>query len=71
MMAQDMGTPFLGTVPINMAIRRNGDAGDPTANFTGDPKLAEELDVVVRNLAGQISVHNLSGQFQPPTLSVS
>ena len=71
MMAQEMGLPFLGTLPINMAIRRNGDAGDPTANFTDDSKLAGELDTVVRNLAGQISIHNLSGRFEQPTLSIS
>ena len=71
MMAQEMSLPFLGTVPINMALRRHGDAGDPTANFTNDAKLAEELDVVVGKLAAQISVHNLSGQNQQPTLTVS
>ena len=42
MLAQQQGVPFLGAVPINMRLRTNCDAGDPTANFTGDDKLAEE-----------------------------
>jgi ATP-binding protein involved in chromosome partitioning len=71
LMAQQMGVPFLGAVPINMALRRNSDAGDPTSNFTADDKLAEELTVVVRNLAGQVSVAAMSGQLVQPTISVS
>lgn len=69
-MAQDMGVPFLGTIPINMALRRNSDAGDPVANFK-DSKLAKELDHVVRNLAGQVSIHAMSGQYLQPTISIS
>ena len=32
-MAQKLNHPFLGSVPINMALRKNGDSGDPSANF--------------------------------------
>lgn len=70
-MAQEMGVPFLGAVPINMALRANSDSGDPTANFTGDPTLAGELVSVIKNLAGQVSVHTMSGAYQQPTISVS
>lgn len=69
MMANDMAVPFLGAVPINMALRRNSDAGTPQRNFEG--QLGEELTRVVRNLAGQISVVAMSGQFTQPTISVS
>ena len=34
-MAQRLGVPFLGAIPITMALRANSDSGDPTANFTG------------------------------------
>ncbi len=71
LMAQQMGVPFLGAVPINMALRRNCDAGNPTANFEKGGKLADELTHVVRTLAGQISIVNVSGQFVQPTISVS
>ena len=70
-MAGEMGVPFLGTVPINMALRAHSDSGDPTANFTSDTRLARPLETVVRQLAGQISVHSLSGQYQQPTISVT
>jgi ATP-binding protein involved in chromosome partitioning len=55
-MASEMGVPFLGMVPISMALRANSDAGRPTANFTEDPKLASELGAVVNKLAGRISL---------------
>jgi ATP-binding protein involved in chromosome partitioning len=70
MMATDMGVPFLGTVPINMALRRNSDAGNPTANFD-DPKLGSQLNTVVKNLAGQVSVTVMSERLVQPTISVS
>lgn len=71
MMAQEMGVPFLGAVPINMALRANSDNGDPTANFTEDSILAPQLEHVVRTLAGQISMRAMSGVLQQPTISVS
>ena len=69
-MAGDMDVPFLGHIPINMALRENCDSGDPLANFK-DEKLGEELQTVVRNLAGQISIKAMSGVPDQPTLSVS
>jgi ATP-binding protein involved in chromosome partitioning len=70
-MAEDMGVPLLGTLPINTAIRRNSDGGNPTANFTGDKLLAKELMEFVRNVAGQVSVKTLRGDGAMPTLSIS
>ena len=40
-------------------LRVNSDAGNPTANFEGNPKLREALEAIVRNLAGQVSLRNL------------
>jgi len=70
-MAREMGVPFLGAVPINMALRANSDSGDPTANFTGDPKLSGALESVVKNVAGKISVRAVSGAYLQPTISIS
>jgi ATP-binding protein involved in chromosome partitioning len=70
-MAQEMGVPFLGAVPINMNLRANSDGGDPTANFTGGRNLADPLEAMVRNVAGQISIVSLSGHSAAPSLSVS
>lgn len=71
MLAQQAGVPFLGAVPINMNLRRNADAGDPTANYTGDDQLAEELDRITRATVHQISVHLMSGAGAGPTLTIS
>lgn len=71
LMAQQMGVPFLGTIPINMALRLNSDVGDPTANFTSSDSLAKELETVTKNLAGQVSVAAMSGKYMKPTLNVT
>ncbi|MEX0654570.1 MAG: Mrp/NBP35 family ATP-binding protein [Phycisphaeraceae bacterium] len=69
-MAEQMGVPFLGTVPINMRLRENCDTGDPTANFTGDDKLAEELTTVSQKLAGQVQVLSMAGDLDAPSLNI-
>lgn len=70
MLAQQMGVPFLGTVPINTALRRNADAGDPTANYTADDQLAEELTILVSQLEQQVAVHAMDQRFTPPKITV-
>jgi ATP-binding protein involved in chromosome partitioning len=59
--AQQLGLPFLGELPMYTELRVNSDAGNPTANFTGNPKLSAALDQIVRHLAGEVSKRNLSG----------
>ncbi len=71
MLAQQAGVPFLGAVPINTNLRRNADAGDPTANFTADDTLSRELTDVTRALSSQVAVHVASQGHAPPTLTVS
>ncbi|HCT46202.1 MAG TPA: sodium:proton antiporter, partial [Phycisphaerales bacterium] len=52
-MAQKLGHPFLGAVPINMALRSNGDSGRPSDNF--DPKTAggEALPKALESMVDQ------------------
>ena len=69
MMAQQQGVPFLGAVPINMRLRTNCDAGDPSSNFTGDDQLAAELEGVVGRFTQQVNVASLN--LVQPTISVS
>lgn len=74
-MAQRMGLPYLGSIPINTALRANGDAGDPTRNF--DPKTAggemlpRALEKVVENLRAQLSLASLKQGTSKPTLTIS
>ena len=59
-MAKDMGLPFLGDVPIDMSIRKQSDSGDPFFNLQGNSATARSLNAIVQNLAGQISIRNVT-----------
>ena len=54
--AQELGLPFLGDLPMYPELRINSDAGNPTANFTGTPKLAESLLAITANLQKQVEL---------------
>ncbi len=69
MMAQQMGLPFLGSMPIHMALRKNSDAGTPSANWDV-PAMGRQLDAMAQALAGQVSIASMRGQFVQPTISV-
>lgn len=69
-LAQTMGLPFLGGVPITPGLRINSDAGNPTANWDDDA-LASSFDTLVTHTASRISVAAAQGKYQMPTISVS
>lgn len=75
MMAQRLGVPFLGDVPITMSLRINSDSGNPSANFTGtsasDQRLARSLEALVGSLTSQIALTTLRGGTTRPTLNIS
>jgi ATP-binding protein involved in chromosome partitioning len=59
--ASQLGLPFLGGIPMFTEVRVNSDAGKPSANFEGSPKLADALENMVRNLAAQVSQRHMQG----------
>ena len=69
-MAQTMGLPFLGGVPITPNLRINSDSGNPTANWE-EPALASAFDALSTMTASRISVAAAQGRYQMPTISVS
>lgn len=73
-MAQRTGTPFLGAVPITMALRQHSDSGEASANFdaakAGGP-LVRSLEALCANLEGQVALAGLRSGNQRPTLTVS
>ena len=69
-LAQELGLPFLGGVPITPALRVNSDLGDPTANWN-DPGLAKSFDAMVTQTASRISMASMQGKLQMPSISVS
>lgn len=75
MMAQRLGVPFLGAVPINMALRENSDKGDPTSNFTdASPRnkaMVAALEQLVTNLENQVALASMRQGRTSPTLTIS
>ncbi|TVS07998.1 MAG: sodium:proton antiporter [Phycisphaerales bacterium] len=74
-MAQRLGLPYLGAVPINMALRANSDTGDASANFdpdsAGGDALPRSLERLVANLESQVALASLSQGTKRPTLNIS
>lgn len=66
-MARRLSLPVLGQIPIHMELRRNSDAGNPTANFTGNPQLTAELMSMTDNVIEQVNARSENGG---PTLTV-
>jgi ATP-binding protein involved in chromosome partitioning len=73
MMAQRLGVPFLGSIPITMALRKNSDDGNPSANWQGQTPLVRSLDAMVKNVEGQVALSSFktgSGS-SGPVLTIS
>jgi ATP-binding protein involved in chromosome partitioning len=64
--AKRLGVPFLGAIPLNTAIRRNGDSGALLANFTQtETPVAEALDHVVDRLVEELEQRKKRGTPLP------
>jgi len=74
-MAQRLGLPFLGSIPINTALRQNMDTGNPTKNFeaetAGGPQLPAALEQLATQLVAQVTLASMSKGSKAPTLSIS
>jgi len=57
--AAQLNVPFLGSIPINVAIRTSGDNGNINALFGKDHQgVSQTITRMVEKLAGQISMRN-------------
>jgi len=74
-MAQRLGLPFLGAIPINTALRTNSDSGDPSANFepatAGGEQLPKSLIGLAQNLESQVALASLRQGRTRPKLTIS
>lgn len=75
-MAQRLGLPFLGAVPLTIALRKHSDAGEPTRNFERDSAgrettLSRALEALAANLEGQVGLASLRQGRATPTLTIS
>jgi ATP-binding protein involved in chromosome partitioning len=70
-MAKRLGVPFLGAVPLTIALRVNSDAGNPTANFEKRGPLAAALESVVASVESQASLAAVRQGAARPSLKIS
>jgi ATP-binding protein involved in chromosome partitioning len=64
--ADELKVPFLGSVPINVAVRVSGDRGTPATVFKDDPQgVGRAVMEVVESLAAQVSMRNLRASVDP------
>lgn len=64
-LSAETGTPFLGEIPIDPAVREGGDKGVPIVYDLPDSEHAKIITEISRNLAAQVSINNLTLSSQP------
>lgn len=73
-MAQRLGLPFLGSLPLTMDLRANSDGGQPLRNFLGEDKpggkLARALDELLNNLESQLALASMRQAASTPTITI-
>jgi ATP-binding protein involved in chromosome partitioning len=71
-MAQEMGLPFLGALPIHTSLRQNSDAGTPFDNFRQDSPSRGPLLALADLLDKQVAVRLASRPAAgPPELKIT
>jgi ATP-binding protein involved in chromosome partitioning len=55
------GVPFLGEVPLNVALREGGDAGKPIVATSPDSPAAQAFKQIAEKVAAQVSITNANG----------
>ncbi len=69
-MAQTMGLPFLGSIPIHIALRENSDGGQPLANWK-NTTMGASLDALCQRIEAQVKLAAMAGRTDRPTLTIS
>jgi ATP-binding protein involved in chromosome partitioning len=64
--AQELGIPFLGEVPLDLAIRTQSDIGQPIVTAQPDAPSARTLRSIAEKVAAQVSIRS----FEAPVLEV-
>jgi ATP-binding protein involved in chromosome partitioning len=58
-MAEDLGIPFLGEIPIDTRVRTGGDEGQPIVAASPEAPAAKAFSEVASRVAAQISIQNM------------
>ena len=70
-MAQELGVPFLGRVPIYQPIREGGDAGVPIAVSEPSSPAAQAFMAAAERTAAQVSIASYSRPIVPPSIPLT
>ncbi len=60
--AEKLGVPFLGEIPIDLAVREGGDTGMPIVAADPASPISESFRQVAKNLVAQIAIANAQAQ---------
>ena len=55
-LAQSAGVPYIGSIPIDQAVRMSGDNGTPVVLSAPDSPVAKALRMIAEDVAAKISV---------------
>jgi ATP-binding protein involved in chromosome partitioning len=69
-MAQTMGLPFLGSIPIHVELRTNSDSGRPLENWK-NASMGAALDALCRRVEAQVELAAAAGRADRPTLTIA
>ena len=58
--AAELGLPFLGEVPLDVAIRKQSDAGSPIVVSQPDSESAKTLREISKKIAAQVSIRSFA-----------
>ena len=58
-MAEDLGIPLLGEVPIDTRVRQGGDEGQPIVIAAPDSPAAQAFIDLAGRVAAQVSIQNM------------
>ncbi len=68
-LAQESGVPFIGTIPMDPAVRVGGDQGVPVTVSSPDSPVAQALYAIAMDVAAKVSVAALqNNDFVPITM---
>jgi len=63
--AGELGSPFLGGIPIYTPIRIGGDIGKPIVVMEPDAEQSSSIRQIARHMAAQVSIVQFSGNAKP------
>ncbi|HEY6191129.1 MAG TPA: iron-sulfur cluster carrier protein ApbC [Bacteroidota bacterium] len=63
--SEELGTSFLGEIPIYTPIRVGGDIGKPIVTLEPESEQSKNIRQIARSMAAQVSIHGFDGEAKP------